>query len=361
MFPEFDFDINYVFPSIYIFLNYFIYYSNIIFTFTINALIIILFFDYCQKIKILDNIKYELSISKTITDNSIKELKLDMNKLNKQIDVNNKFTTEQFKHNENNYERYKRDISNFRSEIKLLKNIITKKETEKDKILDSLSSTFETFCKKIEHDMELFNNDISSTLLSFRKENSEKDSMIGNLYIEMEKTNTNLNKIEKQCSEHVLSSEKNAKRIYSIEHTISELSINTVEQTLYKKLLLIYPSLIQSYRVTDERDIRKCITYSFLIEEYKIIIELDGMHLFEQEPDSESPEKYQEWEKIKMKQARDRGYSIIRILEDHVCFDISYSIDKIKESIQKIINDKIVQNIYISESDINEYDVFNNF
>jgi very-short-patch-repair endonuclease len=357
MFPEFDFDIDYVFPSIYIFLNYFIYYSNIIFTFTINALIIILFFDYCQKIKILDNIKYELSISKTITDNSIKELKLDMNKLNKQIDVNNKFTTEQFKHIENNYERYKRDISNFRSEIKLLKNIITKKETEKDKILDSLSSTFETFCKKIEHDMELFNNDISSTLLSFRKENSEKDSMIGTLYIEMEKTNTNLNKIEKQCSEHVLSSEKNAQKIYYIEHTISELRFNTVEQKLYKKLLLIYPSLIQSYRVGNEYG--KCITYSFFIKEYKIIIELDGRHLFEQEPDLESPEKYQEREKIKIKHARDYDYSIIRITEEYVIFDTSDSIDKIKESIQKIINDKIVQNIYICEN--NEYDVFNNF
>jgi hypothetical protein len=192
MFMEFDFGIEYVFSSIYIFLNHFIYYSNIIFTFTINVLIIILFFDYCKKIQILDNIKYELSISKKITNNSIKELKLDMNK----------FTTEQLKYIEINYERYKRDIFNFRSEIKSFKNTITKKDSEKDKILDSLSSKFETFCKKIELDMESFKNDISST-------DKELDSI-----------NSNFAQIY-----HTITSEYNKKNADLYDHIMGKISM----------------------------------------------------------------------------------------------------------------------------------------
>ena len=51
--------------------------------------------------------------------------------------------------------------------------------------------------------------------------------------------------------------------------------------------------------------------------------------------------------------------SLIRILQEDVFYDTFDWIDKINHAIQKIIENKIIQNIFICKN--NEYDIFNDF
>jgi hypothetical protein len=60
-----------------------------------------------------------------------------------------------------------------------------------------------------------------------------------------------------------------------------------------------------------------------------------------------------------MKCANDNNYSIIRILQEDIFYDTFDWIDKINHAIQKIIENKIIQNIFICKN--NEYDIFNDF
>ena len=134
-------------------------------------------------------------------------------------------------------------------------------------------------------------------------------------------------------------------------------TINKTEQKLYEKLLLIYPELIQQYKVEWCKNITY-LPFDFCIEEYKIIIELDGKQHFEQVSNWKPPEGNQERDKYKMICANDNNFSIIRILQEDVFYDTFDWVDEIKQSIQKIIDDKIIQNIFICKN--NEYDIFNN-
>jgi len=134
--------------------------------------------------------------------------------------------------------------------------------------------------------------------------------------------------------------------------------VNKTEQNLYDKLVLIYPELIQQYKVEWCKNINY-LPFDFCIEEYKIIIELDGRQHFEQVSNWNSPEENQHRDKFKMKCANDNNYSVIRILQEDVFYDTFDWINEIKQAIQKIIDDKIIQNIFICKN--NEYDIFNDF
>jgi very-short-patch-repair endonuclease len=131
--------------------------------------------------------------------------------------------------------------------------------------------------------------------------------------------------------------------------------VNKTEQKLYDKLKLIYPELIQQYKVEWCKNINY-LPFDFCIEEYKIIIELDGLQHFEQVSNWNSPEDNQQRDKFKMKCANDNNYSIIRILQEDVFYDTFDYINEIKQAIQKIIDDKNIQNIFICKN--NEYDIF---
>ena len=61
--------------------------------------------------------------------------------------------------------------------------------------------------------------------------------------------------------------------------------------------------------------------YDFVIEEYKVIIELDGIQHFKQVSNWDSPEETQLRDKYKMEKANANGYSVIRILQDDVYND----------------------------------------
>ena len=65
----------------------------------------------------------------------------------------------------------------------------------------------------------------------------------------------------------------------------------------------------------------KQLPFDFLIEELKIIIELDGAQHFRQVSNWKSPEITQERDKYKMTQANEQGYTVIRLLQEDVWDD----------------------------------------
>jgi very-short-patch-repair endonuclease len=131
--------------------------------------------------------------------------------------------------------------------------------------------------------------------------------------------------------------------------------VNKTEQIVFDKLQPIYNNLQQQYKV----DWCKNITYlpfDFVLEEQKIIIELDGRQHFEQVRNWDNPDKTQERDKYKMKQANNNGYSVIRLLQEDVYYDTYQWLEELKINIEKIITESKVQNIFMCQDD--EYKIF---
>ena len=125
------------------------------------------------------------------------------------------------------------------------------------------------------------------------------------------------------------------------------------EGILMDKLSKIYPSLKSQLRVEWCKNIN-CLPFDFYIDEYKIIIELDGGQHFKQVQNWEKIEKLQLKDIYKIKCANLNYYSVIRLLQEDVYNDKYDWIIEIQLNIKKILEDKIVQNIFMCKS--NEYD-----
>jgi len=134
--------------------------------------------------------------------------------------------------------------------------------------------------------------------------------------------------------------------------------VNKTEQKLFDNLQPIYTNLMQQYKVDwcKSDTTKKCYPFDFILEEQKIIIELDGIQHFEQVSNWDSPENVQERDKHKMKQANDNGYSVIRILQEDVYYDTYQWLEELKENIEKLIRENKVQNIFMCKD--NEYSIF---
>ena len=63
------------------------------------------------------------------------------------------------------------------------------------------------------------------------------------------------------------------------------------------------------------------LPFDFLLKNYKLIIELDGIQHFEQVSNWKNPEETQKRDKFKMKCALENNYSIIRIKQEDVLFN----------------------------------------
>jgi len=74
--------------------------------------------------------------------------------------------------------------------------------------------------------------------------------------------------------------------------------------------------------------------FDFVIEDRKIIIELDGKQHFEQIGKWQSPEKNREIDIYKMKCANENGFSIIRILQKDVYNNKYNWLDELCENIE---------------------------
>jgi very-short-patch-repair endonuclease len=132
--------------------------------------------------------------------------------------------------------------------------------------------------------------------------------------------------------------------------------VNKTEQKLYDKLLTLYFTLQQQFKV-DWCKNKTYLPFDFVIPENKIIIELDGRQHFEQVRNWDDPKKTQENDKYKMKCANDNNYSVIRILQEDVFYDSYDWLSELNNNIKDIIKNKKVQNIYMCKD--NEYEIFN--
>jgi hypothetical protein len=131
---------------------------------------------------------------------------------------------------------------------------------------------------------------------------------------------------------------------------------NKTEQNLYELLNQIYSMLKKQYKVEWCKNM-SYLPFDFVIEELKIIIELDGPQHFKQISKWKSPEETRKGDLYKMKCANDNGFSVIRILQEDVYNDKYEWLSELVVSIKKIVEENIVQNIYLCKN--NEYDQFN--
>ena len=131
--------------------------------------------------------------------------------------------------------------------------------------------------------------------------------------------------------------------------------VNKTELILYNKLGKYYSTLKRQYKVEWCKNI-KHLPFDFVIEERKIIIELDGKQHFEQIGKWQSPKKNREIDIYKMKCANENGFSIIRILQEDVNKNKYDWLKELCENIEKITDENRVQNIYMCKN--NEYKDF---
>jgi len=131
--------------------------------------------------------------------------------------------------------------------------------------------------------------------------------------------------------------------------------VNKTEFLFFKKMLEFYPTLKKQYKVEWCKN-KNCLPFDFVIEELKIIIEIDGPQHFMQVANWTSPEIQKEKDKYKITCANENGFSVIRLLQNDILKDNFDWIEEVKLSILKIINEQKIQNIFICKN--NEYDHF---
>jgi very-short-patch-repair endonuclease len=122
------------------------------------------------------------------------------------------------------------------------------------------------------------------------------------------------------------------------------------EDKLFKILIEKYHTLKSQYKVDWCKDI-KHLPFDFVIEERKIIVEIDGEHHWKQVAKWKTPEHNRIRDLYKMKCANENGFSIIRIIQEDI-FKNKYDwLNELIENIEIITNDKTVQNIYMCKKD----------
>ena len=131
--------------------------------------------------------------------------------------------------------------------------------------------------------------------------------------------------------------------------------VNKTELILFNKLKEKYITLKTQYKVDWCKNI-KHLPFDFVIEERKIIVELDGKQHFEQIGNWLSPEETRKNDLFKMKCANENEFSVIRILQKDVYKNKYDWLSELCKNVEKITNEKIVQNIYMCKN--NEYKYF---
>ena len=99
------------------------------------------------------------------------------------------------------------------------------------------------------------------------------------------------------------------------------------------------------------------LPYDFILQDLNIIVEQDGPQHFKQIGNWQSPELTKINDIYKIKCANENGYSIIRILQKDIWHDRYDWLQELLGNIDKIVNEKTIQNIYMCKND--EYNDFN--
>ena len=95
----------------------------------------------------------------------------------------------------------------------------------------------------------------------------------------------------------------------------------------------------------------KHLPFDFVIEEIKIILEIDGEQHFEQVAKWKTPEHNRQRDLYKMKCANENGFSVIRILQEDV-FKNKYDwLQELTNNIEIITNENRVQNVFMCKND----------
>ena len=129
--------------------------------------------------------------------------------------------------------------------------------------------------------------------------------------------------------------------------------VNKTEFLFLKKIQEHYPTLKKQYKVEWCKN-KNCLPFDFVIEELKIIIEIDGPQHFVQVANWTSPEIQKETDKFKINCANKNGFSVIRLLQIDILKDKFHWVEELKYNISKINNEQKIQNIFICKN--NEYD-----
>ena len=86
--------------------------------------------------------------------------------------------------------------------------------------------------------------------------------------------------------------------------------VNKTEFLFFKKMFEFYPTLKKQYKVKWCKN-KNCLPFDFVIEELKIIIEIDGPQHFIQVANWTSPEIQKEKDKYKINCANKNGFSAV--------------------------------------------------
>ena len=134
--------------------------------------------------------------------------------------------------------------------------------------------------------------------------------------------------------------------------------MNKTELILFNNLKESYITLGRQFKVEWCKNTKsnRFLPFDFVIEERKIIIELDGKQHFEQVGKWLSPDENMKNDLYKMKCANENGFSVIRILQKDVYKNKYHWLSELNENIEKIKSKNRVQNIYMCKN--NEYKDF---
>jgi very-short-patch-repair endonuclease len=125
---------------------------------------------------------------------------------------------------------------------------------------------------------------------------------------------------------------------------------NKTEKILFNKLVITYPTLKRQFKVDWCKD-KKHLPFDFVIEDIKIIIEIDGPQHFMQVGKWQCPRVTRINDLFKMKCANEYGFSVIRILQKDVFHNRYDWLTELLVNIVKICDDNAVQNIYMCKKD----------
>jgi very-short-patch-repair endonuclease len=134
--------------------------------------------------------------------------------------------------------------------------------------------------------------------------------------------------------------------------------INKTEKIVFNKLINVYPLFEHQFKPAwcVNSATNKKLPFDFAILDKQIIIELDGKQHFKNVKNWNLFEDTQKRDIYKMKCANENNYSVIRILQEDVYNNKYDWLTELKENIYKIMNDNIVQNIFMCKK--NEYDIY---
>jgi hypothetical protein len=132
------------------------------------------------------------------------------------------------------------------------------------------------------------------------------------------------------------------------------ICVNKTESKLYMWLKSIYPNVVKEYTVDwcINPNSGRCLRYDFMIPDTMTIIELDGGQHFKQVRNWVNPLYTMKKDIFKMQKAKDKGYKIIRILQQDV---YKNNEEWLNENLLSEINNPDRIDIFISSID-NIYD-----